>query len=592
MLKSKNLVPRSRLLTAYLFISFIFLILLIRFAQIQLFEYKQYKKRADINSIRALPISAPRGLILDRNGHVLVDNFPTYILTASPNKINRNDYSIISSCTGIDTSLLKSNFKRYYKGRFIPSRITKDLSFGELSCIEEHMNELKGIDYSQLSERSFPAKVGMSHVLGYIKEIDRPLLENINKEFRYDVGDLIGWQGIEKEYEHLLRGVKGVSYFQVDAFGREVGSVKGLDNIKPSPGEDLFTTIDIGLQKYMERSMLKYKGVALITDPLSGEILSFVSSPDFSPEIFTGNTTLYEWRNLVNDVRKPLLNRVTNGLYPPGSTFKMITAIALLEGLMIENDEIIECSGIYQYGDRLFKCWKISGHGKVNLDQAIAQSCNIFFYQSVQRISMNRFINLCRNFGFGLKTGIDLPTELTGLLPTRDYMNKRYTSRGWSGGHLLNMALGQGDLLVTPIQLSVYINKIATSGKTFIPHFNLNKNPEPVNKIILKDQTWANIQNYLFNTTNSENGTGLAANPNINGLKVYGKTGTAQNPHGDDHAWFIGYAEKYKKTVSIVILIENGGSGGKVASPLAGAAFKYIFNNNLDDIEYNVENSI
>ena len=587
MLKSKNLVPRSRMLTAYLFISFVFLILLIRFAQIQLFEYKQYKKRADINSIRAAPVSAPRGMILDRNGHVLVDNFPTYILTALPNEINNNNFSIISSCTGKDTLSLKSNFKRYYRGRFVPSRITKDLSFDELSCIEEHKHELMGVNYSQLAERSFPSKVGMSHVLGYVKEIDRSLLNNINTDIQYDVGDLIGWQGIEKQYEYLLKGTKGVSYSQVDAFGREVGSVKGIANIKAFPGKDLFTTIDLGLQKTMEKSMSKYKGVILITDPLTGEILSFVSSPDFSPEIFTGNTSLHEWRNLVNDPRKPLLNRITNGLYPPGSTFKMITAIALLEGLMIEDDEVIECSGIYQYGDRLFKCWKVSGHGKVNLDQAISQSCNIFFYQSVQRISMNRFINLCRNFGFGIKTGIDLPTELVGLLPTRDYMNKRYTSRGWSRGHLLNMALGQGDLLVTPIQLSVYINKIATNGKTFVPHFNLNKNPEPVSQINLKDQTWVNIQNYLFNTVNSVKGTGRAANPQMSGLKVYGKTGTAQNPHGDDHAWFVGYAEKGKKMVSIVLLIENGGSGGKIAAPLAGYAFKYIFNNNLDRIALN-----
>ena len=283
MLKSKNLVPRSRMLTAYLFISFVFLILLIRFAQIQLFEYKQYKKRADINSIRAVPVSAPRGLILDRNGHVLVDNFPTYILTALPNEINNNNFSIISSCTGTDTSLLKRNFKRYYRGRFIPSRITKDLSFDELSCIEEHKHELMGVNYSQLAERSFPSKVGMSHVLGYVKEIDRSLLNNINSDIQYDVGDLIGWQGIEKQYEYLLKGTKGVSYSQVDAFGREVGSVKGIANIKAFPGKDLFTTIDLGLQKTMEKLMSKFKGVVLITDPLTGEILSFVSSPDFSP---------------------------------------------------------------------------------------------------------------------------------------------------------------------------------------------------------------------------------------------------------------------------------------------------------------------
>jgi len=581
MLKSKNLVPRNRLLVADAFIIFIFLILLIRFGQIQLFEYKQYKKRADINSIRAIPISAPRGMILDRNGQILVDNFPTYILTALPSKENDNNYSIISSCTGKDTSSLKSNFQRYYRGRFIPSRVTKDLSFDQLSCIEEHKNELTGINYSQLPERSFPSKVGMSHVLGYVKEIDRSLLHNIKSDLQYDVGDLIGWQGIEKQYEYLLKGTKGVSYSQVDAFGREVGTVKGIKNIKPLPGKDLLMTIDLGLQVKMEQLMSEYKGVSLITDPLSGEILSFVSSPDFSPEIFTGNTTLHEWRNLVNDPKKPLLNRITNGLYPPGSTFKMITAIALLEGLMIEDDEVIDCSGIYQFGDRLFKCWKLSGHGKVNLDQAIAQSCNIFFYQSVQRISMNRFINLCRNFGFGVETGVDLPTELSGLLPTRDYMNKRYTSRGWSRGHLLNMALGQGDLLVTPMQLCVYINQIATNGNTYVPHFRLNSEPAPVNSISIKQNTWLSIQNYLFNAVNSVNGTGLPANPQISGVNVYGKTGTAQNPHGDDHAWFIGYADNGKQMVSIVLLIENGGSGGKVAAPVAGSAFEYIFSNKI-----------
>ena len=595
MLKSKNLVPRGRLLIAYIFVCSVFSILIVRFAQIQLFEYNQYKKRADINSIRAVPIAAPRGMILDRNGLILVDNFPTYILTALPNKVNNNNFSIISNCTGTDTSILKNNFKRYYRGRFIPSRITKDLSFDELSCIEEHKQQLKGVDYSQLPERSFPSKVDMSHVLGYVKEIDRSLLKNIdNKQDEYEVGDLIGWQGIEKQYENILKGIKGVSYSQVDAFGREAGSVKGIDNIKPTPGQNLFTTIDLDLQRTMEKYMSKYRGVALITDPLSGEILSFVSSPDFSPEIFTGNTSLHEWRSLVNDPKKPLLNRITNGLYPPGSTFKMITAIALLEGLMIEEEEeMIECSGIYQYGDRLFKCWKISGHGKMTLNQAIAQSCNIFFYQAVQRISMNRFINLCRNFGFGNKTGIDLPTELTGLLPTRDYMNKRYTSRGWSRGHLLNMALGQGDLLVTPIQLAVYINKIATKGKTYTPHFYLNKPPVIASEINLKDKTWINIQDYLFNTVNDIDGTGTAANPQISGVKVYGKTGTAQNPHGDDHAWFVGYADDGKNMISIVLLIENGGSGGKIAAPLAGNAFKYYFNMSSERMVLNdVKNSI
>jgi len=582
-LKSKNLVPRSRLLVANSIIIFVFSILLIRFFHIQVYGHNEYKKRADINRIRAIPAAAPRGMILDRYGQILVDNYPTYILTGLPNEMgNENwNFSVISNCTAIDTTILMDNFDRYFRGRFIPSRITKDLTFDQLSCIEEHKHELTGINYIQFPERSFPSGVHMSHVLGYVKEIDRSLLSNMGDTEQYDVGDLIGWQGIEKQYENQLRGEKGLSFLQVDAFGREVGIVKDINDIKPIPGKDVFTTIDLGLQKTLEKAMSNYKGIALVTNPATGKILAFVSFPDFSPDIFTGNTTLREWREIVNDPTKPLLNRITNGLYPPGSTFKMITAIAILEGLMIEQNEEFECAGIYQFGDRVFKCWKVSGHGKVNLDQAITQSCNIFFYQAVQRISLNRFINLCRNFGFGRKTGIDLPNELAGLLPTRDYMNKRYTSRGWSRGHLLNLALGQGDLLATPIQLAVYINKIATKGNTFIPHFLLAKVPEPTNSMDLNEQTWIYIQDYLFHAVTDKYGTGSAADPKINGINVYGKTGTAQNPHGGDHAWFVGYAKDGNQMASTIILLENGGSGGKNAAPIARIAFEHLFKKNI-----------
>ena len=583
MLKSKNLVPRSRFFVTNSIIIFFFTILVIRFFHIQVYGHNEYKKRADINRIRAIPTAAPRGMILDRYGKILVDNYPTYILTGLPSEMgNENwNFSVISNCTAIDTAILIDNFDRYFRGRFIPSRITKDLTFDQLSCIEEHKHELTGIDYIQFSERSFPSDVNMSHVLGYVKEIDRSLLKKMGDTEQYDAGDLIGWQGIEKQYENLLRGEKGLSFMQVDAFGREVGAVNDINDIKPIPGKDVFTTIDLGLQKTLEKAMSNFKGIALVIDPVTGQILAFVSSPDFSPDIFTGNTTLREWREIVNDPTKPLLNRITNGLYPPGSTFKMITAIALLEGLMIEQDEEFDCAGIYQFGDRVFKCWKVSGHGKINLDQAITQSCNIFFYQAVQRISLNRFINLCRDFGFGSKTGIDLPNELTGLLPTRDYMNSRYSSRGWSRGHLLNLALGQGDLLATPIQLAVYINNIATKGITFVPHFLLSNVPEPTNSMNLNEKTWVNIQDYLFHAVTDKYGTGSAADPKINGVNVYGKTGTAQNPHGDDHAWFVGYAKNSNQMASTIILVENGGGGGRIAAPLARIAFEYMFNKNI-----------
>ena len=294
MLKSKNLVPRSRLLAANSVIIFVFTILLFRFFHIQIYGHNEYKKRADINRIRAIPTAAPRGMILDRYGQILVDNYPTYILTGLPNEMGNENwsFSVISNCTAIDTAILIDNFNRYFRGRFIPSRITKDLTFDQLSCIEEHKHELAGINYIQFSERSFPSDVHMSHVLGYVKEIDRSQLSNMSDPEQYDVGDLIGWQGLEKQYENLLRGEKGLSFLQVDAFGREVGKVDDISDIKPIPGQDVFTTIDLGLQKTLEKAMSRYKGIALVTDPVTGRILAFVSSPDFSPDLFTGNTTL------------------------------------------------------------------------------------------------------------------------------------------------------------------------------------------------------------------------------------------------------------------------------------------------------------
>jgi len=236
-LKSKNLVPRSRLLAINSVIIFVFTILFFRFFHIQIYGYNKYKKRADINRIRVIPTAAPRGMILDRYGQILVDNYPTYILTGLPNEMGNENwsFSVISNCTAIDTAILIDNFDRYFRGRFIPSRIIKDLTFDQLSCIEEHKHELAGINYIQFSERSFPSDVNMSHVLGYVKEIDRSLLNNMGDTEQYDVGDLIGAQGLEKQYENLLRGEKGLSFLQVDAFGREVGKVKDINDIKPIP---------------------------------------------------------------------------------------------------------------------------------------------------------------------------------------------------------------------------------------------------------------------------------------------------------------------------------------------------------------------
>ena len=579
MLKAENLIPKGRYYIFSGIVIILMIVLISRFCYLQIFKYEQYKHKAEINRIRAVTIDAPRGLILDRNRNILVDNYPTYILTGIPGEMEdrENIFYTLSYCTGIDSINFAKNYKKYYRAKFVPTRLMKDLTIQQISILEEYKLDLPGVNYKKFPERYYSSEINGSHFLGHLKEVDSKIRSQMGNPNKFELGDLIGWTGLEKQYESQLRGMRGVKYLEVDALGREMGEVEGYNNRRAIPGNDLRLTIDSKLQALLEEEMKNYCGTGIVSIPESGEILAYVSKPDYHPNLFVGKMVAGRWNKLLKNQNRPLLDRVTTGLYPPGSTFKIITALALLETNLINPKEEIECTGTYQFGNRTFKCWKEDGHGYVNFQKGIAQSCNIYFYQMIQKISFSRWSNICFNFGFGEMTGIDVAYEKSGLIPTENYMNNKYGKWGWSRGNLLNLALGQGDILVTPIQMVQFINQVVTHGNAGRLHLAERKTQKKVIKNILSKNNWEILEKSLEATVKNNQGTGRNADPHINGLIIGGKTGTAENPHGNPHAWFIGYGKKGDSTITSVILIENGGHGGEIAAPIFRKVFSYYF---------------
>ena len=560
--------------------------LLSRYFFLQIIEHERYFSKSQVNSVKAQATYAPRGLILDRNGEVLVENYPTYILTVTPYQLDSKEeqFSIISDITNIPLENINQRYEKFYQGRFLPTVIAKNLTFSEISQIEERRLELSGFQYKRFDERFYRDVLDDAHILGYLREIDRESLSSLDKSKFYRAGELVGWQGLEKQYENELRYSKGIEYIEVDTYGREISRIN--DNSVPAfPGNDLFITIDARLQEYSKSLLNDQKGVILVSNVDTGEILSMVSNPSYSMDIYRGETNENEWKNLLSDASKPIINRTISGLYPPGSSFKLITAFNLIENGLLDPDDNLMCDGSYTPpgSSRAFKCWKEDGHGLVDLNKAIAQSCNVYFYETVQLTNLKDWTETAKIFGFNEETEIDLPNELIGQIPDKEFFIKTYGRWGWSErGMLLNLTLGQGDILVTPLQTLRYINHIASKGKkTAKLKLNLNKEVDFYHDVELSNQTWDRVFNGLFDVVNSDGGSGWRARQNSD-IKLFGKTSTAENPHGDPHAWFNGFFELNNQKFSIVVLVENGGGGGAVASPIAGKIVSFIAKNSVE----------
>lgn len=570
-----------------LILGLIFLILIGRCFQLQIFNWEKYYRESEKNRIREVRIQAPRGLMLDRHGEILVDNRPVYSISVIPYEFlkSKNAINLFANLLQQPSDYLIKKINQERVGIFTPVKIKKQINFRELSFIEEYKLDLPGLLFNTESRRFYPSKVRAPHLFGYVGEITRKELK-VKKKDGYRLGDLIGKNGLELTYEDYLRGIDGIHYVEVDALGREVRDLTELEWYDPVPGKNLILSIDANLQRYLEKALLGKRGAAVVMDPRNGEILAMVSKPDYDPEIFSRPITSEIWQKLINDEGKPLYNRVSQSLYPPGSTFKLVLAMAALETGRVDPGEKFFCPGYFKLGWRNFDCWKKGGHGWVNLYEAIEQSCNVYFYNLMLKVGLDLWAKYARIFHFGKPTGIDLPNEASGLVPDKVFLDKKYGLQGWTKGLLLNMAVGQGDLLVTPLQMAYFAMILANKGVAYKPHLVQKIVDAKTNDFVLIPKvmvkmprisraTYEKIRQGMFLVVNGEHGTARSAA--IEGIEVCGKTGTAENPHGKPHAWFIGFAPKNHPVVAFCIMIENGGSGGAVAAPIARGLLSLIF---------------
>ena len=558
----------------------IFAILFFRFYHLQIYQHSKYEAKAGNNSVRKISLHAPRGIIYDRNGIPIVDNRQIYDLSVIPFDVtNQFDYRMVSKRTGVSSIELKEKIAKGKKSfhRFRPIPIKRHINFETRSHLEENKLSLPGTIFSEFPARTYPVKAKLTHVLGYLRAVTELSVSIPNQELDYKLGDVFGFSGIERIYESILRGRDGTEFRLVDIYGIDHGVYQDNPGLQPTPGKALNLSIDSELQALIEDLFRGKKGAAICMMPQSGEVLAFVSAPDYDLNSFAGPVPIELWERWNTDPERPLLNRGIQGLYPPGSTFKLIGAALAKEESIVDKNWTVNCNGVYHLGDRDFHCWNNAGHGIVNMDKAIFQSCNIYFYHLIQKLSFNNWKAMAENFGFGATTGIDLLGEKGGLVPGKKYMNKKYGRYGWATGNLLTFIIGQGDILVTPIQVAQMMSIIATRGNTKTPHLLVDSPSENI-IVSLKSTTWDFLQQATWDVVNHEDGTGKAAK--VLGGEVHGKTGTAQNPHGENHSWFAGYLVKDGAPIlSLAILVEHGGKGSVEAALISHKIFKYAQKN-------------
>lgn len=545
-----------------------------RFYSIQIINYDSYLNKSAKNSVRKIIKTAPRGIIYDRNLIPIVDNRPTYSLSLVPYDVTEEfNYSLFEKITNLPELEIKSKIESAKKrfSKFKPFSLKRHVDFKERSKIEENKLEFPGVNFSEFPARTYPNEARLTHVLGYLRTVTDEALRKADSELNYQYGDVFGFSGLERIYEKKLRGNDGVEFRLVDIYGIDHGKYVTDREYDIEMGKPLILSIDSRLQIKAESLLLDKKGSVICMNPENGEVLAFVSSPDYNLKSFIGPIPNKLWDEWNQNSEKPLMNRGIQGTYPPGSIIKLISAGYALDNNIIDENWSVLCDGAYSYGDRMFHCWNIAGHGHVDMMQSIKYSCNIFYYQLIQKIGFQNWSNIVSEFGFGKKTGIDIPGEKRGIVPNKKYMNDKYTSRGWGKGSLLNFVIGQGDMLVTPQQVIQIMNLISTSGNSFEPHFIKGVHSNPLN-VTLKNSTWEFLKNATSIVVNDDDGTGKNAK-SIFG-KVAGKTGTAQNPHGEDHSWFSGYITlPNNKIMSLAVIIENGGKGSKAGASTAGELF-------------------
>ncbi len=571
---------RSRkLYVFYTLIVFSVFTLCIRFYILQIRHADVYQEKSAKNSIRVLTQLPVRGNIFDRYGILIADNRPSFSLYLIPAQTTSHTLEFVTRLLQQDREKIRQKLR--HAGPFQPVKIARSVHPEILTIMQENILELPGLEWRVEPRRHYNIKNGFAHVLGTLGEVDE---QELMRNPEYELGDIVGKKGIEKAADRYLRGRKGFKYVRVDALGRTVEEIKTAKNSPPYPGMDMYLTIDARLQQYADTLFQGKRGALVAIDVTNGEIITMLSKPDYDLEYFVGTVDPQIWQELIADTTHPLYDRACQSSYPPGSTYKLVAAIAALNENIITPSWSAYCPGYFQIGRKTIRCWNPEGHGTLDLLGAIKHSCNVYFYQLGLKIGIDAWSKYSILFLFGKKTGIELTNENTGLVPSREYYDQVFGKGKWTRGMLANLAIGQGELLVTPLQLAQFGMIIANKGKYYTPHLILKL----VDRITGEEQKTRveagiieGIQPGIYELIHRgmrevvNGGTGWRAN--IIGIEVAGKTGTAQNPHGKPHAWFLGFAPYGQPRIALVVLVENGGSGGGIAAPIAGNYLRKYF---------------
>lgn len=557
-------------------------LLFLRSAQLQLLDYGKYGTLSRQNRLRRIELAAPRGLVVTADSVIIAESRPGFNLVLFATADWTGPVSRAAGLLGLD-SLAVFDAVHRQRRQFPndPVVLVRDLPPQLLARIEEHRDDLPGLRIETASLRRACFGTAGSHLLGFTGRIAIGQYDSL-REYGYGLDDFLGKGSLEQQYENILRGNDGYELYEVDARGRERGVPQTLDPVESVPGATLRLSIDWKLQQAAESLFADgQRGAAVAIEPSSGRILALVSRPNFDPNMFATGILADDWRRLANDPAFPMWDRAIRSAFPPGSTFKVVTAAAALEESLAteESRQPRSCGGSLRIGNRVFKCWSPGGHGALDLHGAMVHSCDVYFYQLGLALTVEKLAWWSRRLGLGERTRVDLPVESPGLVPDRAWYERRTGPGSWRGGVAANMAIGQGELLVTPLQLASLYGAIGNDGQRWKPHLLVSaetadgdvfrKELKIHDRLPLSPATIAVLKRALTDVVNAPGGTGGAAR--VEGVLVAGKTGTAQNPHGKDHSWFACFAPAERPLIAIAVLVENAGHGSAVAAPIAGA---------------------
>ena len=555
-----------------------FVALLGAFFRTQVIDHQNYATQSEENRLRAIPLPAPRGIIYDRKGEIIAENLPAYSVSLiAPNEDSlRAALKTLQPTLQLSDADISAAIRRFRRAPTRPTVVLPDASIDVISVLEEHRIDFPRLIIQSVPKRYYPDGAVVASFVGYTGEISEDEL-NKPQYARYKPGEIIGKGGLEKQYESDLHGEEGERYDEVDARGRPVRGVGPRPEREPRGAPALKTNIDLDLQKFIAQAFGdSLQGGAIAMDPKTGGVLALYSAPSFDPNRFTGGIPADYWKELNTDPRRPLFNKVIQGTYPPGSTWKLATStIGLQEQLVtIDSHMPISCSGGLQYGRRYFRCWEKKGHGSLSLSGAITHSCDTFFYQLGLKIGLARLVAGGIDLEFRDKSGIDLPNEIRPRFPARDvkaYYDRMFGARNWSNAETLNLAIGQGANSQTVVNMAKFYTALATDGTASKPEL-VARNPERKKIMNLSLAEMDGLRKAMAGVTSAG---GTAASANIQGLTIAGKTGSAQNTENPekDHAWFVGFAPAEDPKIVVGVFLEFGIHGyfaARVASKIIG----------------------